>query len=94
MAAWNPAACALSLSSKLHPPLVINTNGDLVSFVPGTTLLVSGEHASKGSAKYSVPHSPDPLSDGAEITRSLYQRIACYQNKAYIISAINLQYLK
>lgn len=30
-------------------------------------LLVNVEHASNGSATYSVPHFPDPLTVGAEI---------------------------
>lgn len=68
MAALNCAACALlTLSSKLHPPLIINTNGDLVSFFSELILLVNGEHASKGSATCNVPDIPDPLTDGAEI---------------------------
>lgn len=69
MAALNPAACALlTLSSKLQPPLVIITIDD-VWFVIGTALLVSAEHASTGSATYIAPHTPVPLTDGAEIMR-------------------------
>lgn len=66
IAALNPASCALlTLSSKLHPPLTINTSGELAPS-PGTALLIRGEHASRGSAKYKVPHSPDPFIDGAK----------------------------
>lgn len=69
MAALNPAACAsLTFSSKLHTPRTISTN---VLFFIGSTLLVSGEHASKGSAKFNDPHIPDAGIDGAVITRDL-----------------------
>jgi hypothetical protein len=67
MAALKPAACAfLTLSSKLHPPLTINTNGGQVALTVESTLL-KGEHASKGSAKYNEPHSPDPFNAGAKL---------------------------
>lgn len=67
IAALNPAFCALlTLSSKVHPPLIIITNGEF-AFEAGSTLLVSVEHASRGSASYNIPHSPEPLTGGAEI---------------------------
>lgn len=68
MAALKPAACAfLTLSSKLHPPLIISTNGSFVKLLVGSILLVKVEHASKGSATYNVPHLPEPFGEGAEI---------------------------
>jgi hypothetical protein len=68
MAALKPADCALlTLSSKLHPPLIINTNWELVAFAVETTLLLKGKHASNGSAKYNMPHSPDPFTAGAKL---------------------------
>lgn len=66
IAALNPAFCALlTLSSKLHPPLIIRTNGEL-EFAACSTIFVKVEHASIGSATYNTPHSPDPLTGGAE----------------------------
>lgn len=70
IAALNPAVCALlTLSSKLHPPLMIKTNGDLLLPLIELVTFFSGEQASRGSATYKVPHSPDPFTDGAEIIK-------------------------
>lgn len=63
IAALNPAFSACrTLSSNVHPPLMINTNG---GFGPSSTLFVNRVHASWGSARYNTPHSPDPFIVGA-----------------------------
>lgn len=73
MAALNPATCALcTLSSKLHPPLIINTKGCLVSFGIEIILFVSGEHASKGSATYNFPHFAGPTIGSAETQTQIF----------------------
>lgn len=67
IAALKPAVCAiLTLSSKLHPPLTISANGDRQPSFNVGTVFFRGEQASRGSASYRVPHSPDPFTDGAE----------------------------
>lgn len=67
IAALKPARCAyLTLSSNVHPPLIIKANGGTG---PCTAFFVNGEHASKGSAMYSTPHSPDPFTGGAAETK-------------------------
>lgn len=72
MAALKPAICALlTLSSKLHPPLTINANRERPPSLILGTMFFRGEQASRGSALYRVPHSPDPFIDGAEITNQL-----------------------
>lgn len=66
IAALNPAFCTLlTFSSKLQPPLITNANRE-VTFEKFSTLLLNSEHASRGSAKYNTPHSPDPSIGGAE----------------------------
>lgn len=68
MAALKPAVCALrTLSSKLHPPLMINANGEAVTSPTKLTLLVKGEQASRGSATCNLPHFPEPLTGGAKL---------------------------
>lgn len=57
--ASKPAFCALlTLSSKLHPPLIINAIGEVQLLPPCSTEFVNGEHASRGSAMYNLPQTP------------------------------------
>lgn len=67
IAALKPAFCAIrTLSSKLHPPLLINTKGKL-PLMTSLSSLLNAEHASIGSAKYKTPHSPEPFIAGAKL---------------------------
>lgn len=88
IAAANPAFWAfLTLSSKPHPPLTINTNGELA---PSTffTALVKGEHASRGSATYNIPHSPDPLTGLAKLAwMSSKERVTLFPMRTTLAKA-------
>lgn len=68
MTALKPAACAfLTLSSKLHPPLIISTNGSFVKLLVSSILLVKVEQASSGAATYNVPHLSALFGEGAKL---------------------------
>lgn len=67
IAALNPATWALlTLSSKLHPPLIISVNGEL-EFTGSSALFSNVEHASRGLARNNTPGSPELSIEGAKL---------------------------
>lgn len=92
IAALNPAFCALlTLCSKLHPPLIINTYGELL-FKPFSALLVKSVHASIGSAKDNTPHSPEPFIAGAKLASiSLKAMVTLFPIKTTLADATKQQ---